>query len=152
MGKKADDEMSIPETPRSTKSRKGLSALAVTPNSGGGARSVDSRDGNNNAISPRSNTKSPHSVKSFKVDCNSPASISVKGGSGSPKNVEGDDPEYVNADITADELRQIEQVLRTSEPRLQELYKKVGLHYRHIHVPSLIRLIYSLVHGPSVRR
>lgn len=121
-----DDEMSIPETPRSTKSRKGLSALPVTPNSGAGARSVDSRDGNNNAVSPRGNTKSPHSVKSFKVDCNSPASISVKGGSGSPKNGESDDPEYVNADITADELRQIEQVLRTSEPRLQELYKKVS--------------------------
>lgn len=152
MGKKMDDEISIPETPRSTKSRKGLSALPVTPNSGAGARSVDSRDGNNNAVSPRGNTKSPHSVKSFKVDCNSPASISVKGGSGSPKNGESDDPEYVNADITADELRQIEQVLRTSEPRLQELYKKVGLRYLHMCHSSLFCLFYSTFRGPSVRR
>lgn len=122
MGKKADDEMSVPDTPRSNKSRKGLANLDFTPTTGGGARSIDSRDGNN-AVSPRSLNKSPRSVKSNKLETSSPAN---KGGSGSPNNDDGEDPEYVNADITADELRQIEQVLRTSEPRLQELYKKVG--------------------------
>jgi hypothetical protein len=36
------------------------------------------------------------------------------------------DPEYVSVSITADELRQIEQVLRTSAARLEELYRKVS--------------------------
>ncbi len=36
------------------------------------------------------------------------------------------DPEYVSVSITADELRQIDQVLRTSAARLEDLYRKVG--------------------------
>jgi hypothetical protein len=36
------------------------------------------------------------------------------------------DPEYVNVSITADELQQIELVLRSSGARLKELYKKVN--------------------------
>lgn len=125
MGKKtatSEDEMFVPDTPRSSKNRKQLAALDVTP------RSVDSsreRD-----VSPRSVGKSPRSIgktsSNVKLDFSGSAP-GKGGGGGSPKNGEnGDgDPEYVNADITADELRQIEQVLRTSEPRLQELYKKV---------------------------
>lgn len=122
MGKKAtDDEMHVPDTPRSTKNRKQLSALDLTPNSG--ARSVDSRD----AVSPRSVGKSPRGGKNSKLDFNSVASVKGAGnGGGSPTHNGDGDPEYVNADITADELRQIEQVLKTSEPRLQELYKKVS--------------------------
>lgn len=108
--------MQVPDTPRSAKSRKQLSALDVTPTSG--ARSVGSRDD----VSPRSVGKSPRSGKTSKLDFGS--TPSVKGGGSPTQNGDGD-PEYVNADITADELRQIEQVLRTSEPRLQELYKKV---------------------------
>jgi hypothetical protein len=121
MGKKAtDDEMHVPDTPRSTKNRKQLSALDLTPNSG--ARSVDSRD----AVSPRSVGKSPRGGKNSQLDFNSVASVKGAGhGGGSPTHNGDGDPEYVNADITADELRQIEQVLKTSEPRLQELYKKV---------------------------
>lgn len=36
------------------------------------------------------------------------------------------DPEYVSVSITADELRQIDQVLRTSAARLEDLYRKVS--------------------------
>lgn len=44
---------------------------------------------------------------------------------GFPDNMETD-PEYVSVSITADELQQIELVLRTSGARLKELYKKVN--------------------------
>lgn len=148
MGKKtatSEDEMFVPDTPRSSKNRKQLAALDVTP------RSVDSsreRD-----VSPRSVGKSPRSIgktsSNVKLDFSGSAPGKGGGGGGSPKNGEnGDgDPEYVNADITADELRQIEQVLRTSEPRLQELYKKV----RHRPVnPSPLFFAMSLLDCPPM--
>lgn len=123
MGKNSvTEDDSVLDTPRSSAKRKQLPALDVTTTStpSGGAKS---------AVSPRSvSSKSP---KAGGLGGVMPGTPPGKAGLGVMKlnmeNGAGDsDPEYVNADITADELRQIEQVLRTSEPRLQELYKKVG--------------------------
>lgn len=104
MGKKMDDEMLILEIFWLIKSWKGLLVLFVMFNFGVGVRFVDSCDGNNNVVSLWGNIKSFYSVKFFKVDCNSFVSIFVKGGSGSFKNGESDDLEYVNVDIIVDEL------------------------------------------------
>lgn len=123
MGKNSvTEDDSVLDTPRSSAKRKQLPALDVTTTStpSGGAKS---------AVSPRSvSSKSP---KAGGLGGMMPGTPPGKAGVGVMKlnmeNGAGDsDPEYVNADITADELRQIEQVLRTSEPRLQELYRRVG--------------------------
>lgn len=147
MGKKSPaevDEMSA-ETPRLSKGqRKQLTSLTVTSS---GTKSNESQG--LSGTSPKSVNKSPRGINHLgskvptKLDFSSPQSVSSKVGisprsNGTPRtpshtfgaertfsdNVDLD-PEYVNADITADELRQIEQVLRTLEPRLEELYKKV---------------------------
>ena len=126
MGKNSvTEDDSVLDTPRSSAKRKQLPALDVTTTStpSGGAKS---------AVSPRSVSSKSPKAGGLGGGMMTPGTPPGKaGGLGVMKlnmeNGAGDsDPEYVNADITADELRQIEQVLRTSEPRLQELYKKVG--------------------------